>query len=209
MELLQRQTMTVFPTTIFSGIISDISACDRAETKLRAMQAAKQGTVEERVFITPDNIQELPEMKELADLILRESGQILDYYKIKRDSHYITNMWANITHPNHRHHLHIHPNCLLSGILYARAPKNCGPTVFGDPRPGAMMIQPSHSEMNPHNMTAVVVLPEKGRLLIWPSYLPHAVENGRADENDDRIVLAFNIMIRGQIDRPTARLKLT
>jgi uncharacterized protein (TIGR02466 family) len=117
-------------------------------------------------------------------------------------------MWANITHPNHRHHLHIHPNCLLSGILYVRAPKECGPTVFGDPRPGAMMIEPSHSEMHIHNMTAFVVVPEKGRLIIWPSYLPHAVEHGKADVNEDRIVLAFNIMIRGKIDRPTARLDL-
>ena len=65
-------------------------------------------------------------------------------------------MWANITHPNHRHHLHIHPNCLLSGILW-RAP---------------------------------------------------AGEHGHADVNEDRIVLAFNIMMRGKIERPTARLDL-
>jgi hypothetical protein len=80
--------------------------------------------------------------------------------------------------------------------------------VFGDPRPGAMMIEPSHSEMHIHNMTAFVVVPEKGRLLIWPSYLSHAVEQGRANVEEDRIVLAFNLMIRGKIDRPTARLDL-
>jgi hypothetical protein len=62
--------------------------------------------------------------------------------------------------------------------------------------------------MHIHNMTAFVVVPEKGRLLIWPSYLPHAVEQGRANVEEDRIVLAFNIMIRGKIDRPTARLDL-
>ena len=175
---------------------------------MRELQKLGQGTVEERAFITQDNIQELPEMKELADLFMQESEQVLNFYKIKRDSHYITNMWANITHPNHRHHLHIHPNCLLSGILYVQAPKDCGPHVFGDPRTGAMMIEPSHSEMHIHNMTAFVVVPEKGRLLIWPSYLPHAVEHGRANVEEDRIVLAFNIMIRGKIDRPTARLDL-
>ena len=208
MQVLNRETLALFPSLLFTGKISDVTACDRAEVKLRELQKLGQGTVEERAFITQDNIQELPEMKELADVFMQESEQILNFYKIKRDSHYITNMWANITHPNHRHHLHIHPNCLLSGILYVRAPANCGPTVFGDPRPGAMMIEPSHSEMHIHNMTAFVVVPEKGRLLIWPSYLPHAVEQGRANVEEDRIVLAFNIMIRGKIDRPTARLDL-
>lgn len=147
-------------------------------------------------------------MKDLVDLIISESENVLNFYKIKRQSHYITNMWANITHPNHRHHLHIHPNCLFSGILYVNAPKDCGPTVFADPRPGARIIEPSHTENNPANMSAFVVVAEKGRMLIWPSYLPHCVENGKANVDEDRIVIAFNIMIRGTIDRPTARLEL-
>jgi uncharacterized protein (TIGR02466 family) len=208
MELLGREMVTLFPTALFTGKIADLTACDRAETKLRELQKLGHGTGEERAFITRDNIHELPEMQELAELFLQESAQVLDFYRIKRDSHYITNMWGNITHPNHRHHLHIHPNCLLSGILYVRAPANCGPTVFGDPRPGATMIQPSYTANNPHNTTAFVVGPEKGRLLIWPSYLPHAVEHGNANVEEDRIVLAFNIMMRGTIDRPTARLEL-
>jgi uncharacterized protein (TIGR02466 family) len=208
MQLLNRETIALFPTMLFTGTISDLTVCDRAETRLRELQRLGQGTAEDRAFITHDNIQELPEMKELAELFLSESEQVLNFYKIKRDSHYITNMWGNITHPNHRHHLHIHPNCLLSGILYVRTPKDCGPTAFGDPRPGAAMLQPSHWEMNSHNMTAFVVVPEKGRLMIWPSYLPHAVENGRANVEEDRIVVAFNIMVRGTIERPTARLEL-
>src|SRR5450631_4098685 len=208
MQVLNRETLALFPSLLFTGKISDVTACDRAETKLRELQKLGLGTSEERAFITQDNIQELPEMKELADVFMKESGEVLNFYKIKRDSHYITNMWANITHPNHRHHLHIHPNCLLSGILYVSAPKDCGPTVFVDPRPGARIIEPSHTESNPANMSAFVVVAEKGRLLIWPSYLPHAVENGKANVEEDRIVIAFNIMIRGTIDRPTARLEL-
>jgi uncharacterized protein (TIGR02466 family) len=117
-------------------------------------------------------------------------------------------MWANITHPNHRHHMHIHPNCLLSGILYLKTPKDCGPTMFQDPRPGARMIEPSFTEMNAFNSENFVVTPEKGCMMIWPAYLPHAVENGRAKEDEDRIVVAFNIMIRGRIDKRTARLEL-
>ena len=147
-------------------------------------------------------------MKEFSDLVLKESVQVLDVLCIKRDSHYISNMWANITHPNHRHTMHIHPNCLLSGIMYVKAPNNCGGTLFSDPRPGARMLEPSFTEMNHFNMGRFVVAPERGTLLMWPSFLPHAVERGTADVNEERIVVAFNIMIRGKIENPTAYLEL-
>jgi len=45
-------------------------------------------------------------------------------------------------------------------------------------------------------------------MLIWPSHVPHAVEEGSANDAEDRIVVAFNIMIHGLIDLPTARLNL-
>jgi uncharacterized protein (TIGR02466 family) len=208
MELVGRELVTLFPSNLFTGKVSDLGICDRAETSLREMQKAGRGSSEERVFVTPDDIDKLPDFKEIADLVLAESHNILNFYRVKRDAHYISNMWGNITHPNHRHHMHIHPNCLLSGILYVKAPPKCGPTMFVDPRPGARMIQPSYSEIVNQNMSVYVVPAEKGRMLIWPSFLPHAVENGRADVNEDRIVIAFNVMIRGTIDVRTARLEL-
>jgi hypothetical protein len=45
-------------------------------------------------------------------------------------------------------------------------------------------------------------------MLIWPSFLLHAVEAGRCKSDEDRIVLAFNIMIRTTIETTTARLEL-
>jgi uncharacterized protein (TIGR02466 family) len=211
MELIEKQVNMLFPTPLFTGKLSDITACDRVEKKLREMQKSGQGVPHDFgkfAFLTHDNIQTLPEMNELVDLIMKEAGQILDIYKIKRDSHYITNMWANITHPNHRHHMHIHPNCLFSGIVYIKTPKNCGPTMFVDPKIHARMIEPTFTENNNFNSAVFVAPAEKGRMLMWPSYLSHAVEYGTANEDEDRIVVAFNIMIRGLIDRRTARLEL-
>jgi uncharacterized protein (TIGR02466 family) len=212
MELIDKQTTMLFPTPIFTGRVSDVAVCDRIEKKLREMQKSEQGVAHnfgKFAFLTSDDIHVLPEMKELVDLIMNETGQILDVYKIKRKSHYITNMWANITHPNHRHHMHIHPNCLFSGIIYITAPQNCGATMFEDPRIHSRMIEPAYAENNVFNSAVFSVPPQKGRMLIWPSYLSHAVEYGTAKEDEDRIVLAFNIMIRGLIERRTARLELS
>ena len=102
MELIEKQSMMLFPTPIFTGKISDITLCDRIENKLREMHKSGHGVPHKfgkSNFLSSDDIHLLPEMKELVDLVMTESGYILDIYKMKRDSHYITNMWANITSP--------------------------------------------------------------------------------------------------------------
>jgi uncharacterized protein (TIGR02466 family) len=211
MELIEKHMISLFPTPIFMGKLPDITVCDRIEKKILEMERLQQGRPHnfgKLAFLTEDNIHVLPEMKELVDLIMRESGQILDIYKIKRDSHYISNMWANITRSNQRHGMHMHPNCLFSGIIYIKTPPNCGGTTFEDPKMHTRRLEPTYTENNVLNSPSFSAPPEKGRMLIWPSYLSHAVEYSTAKEDEDRIVVAFNIMIRGLIDRVTARLEL-
>jgi uncharacterized protein (TIGR02466 family) len=208
MELQDRQLITLFPSCLFTGRVNDLSLCDRIEAALRAMQKEGQGSRDETYFMSRDDIHKRPEMKELVDLVMSESARVLDFYKVKRQSHYITDMWGNITNPNHRQSMHIHPNCLLSGIIYITAPPDCGPTMFSDPRPGARMLEPSVTEMTQYNNGSFGVAPDKGVMLMWPSFLPHAVERGQNRTHEDRIIVAFNVMIRGSIDISTAHLEL-
>jgi uncharacterized protein (TIGR02466 family) len=211
-ELTAKQMFMLFPTPMFTGKLPDIGACDRIERKLRELQKSGKGRLSPDgaipAYMTPDDLQTLPEMKELVDVVLSESGKILDAYTVKRDSHYITNMWANIANPNRRHHMHMHPNCLLSGLVYIKTPKNCGSTVFASPRQLSKGLEPTYLAKNELNSDVFVFPAEKGRMLIWPSHVPHGVEQGTANETEDRIVLAFNIMIRGLVELPTARLDL-
>jgi len=212
-ELAAKQMFMLFPTPLFTGKLPDVGWCDQIEKKLRELQKSGKGKSSPEgsilAYMTPDDIQTLPEMKDLVDVIMRESGKILDAYAVKRDSHYITNMWANIANPNRRHHFHIHPNCLLSGLVYIKTPKNCGSTVFASPRQLSKNIEPTYLQKNELNSDVFVFPAEKGRMLIWPSHVPHAVEQGSADESQERIVVAFNIMMRGRIDVLTAGLDLS
>lgn len=212
-ELTAKHLFMLFPTPMFTGKLSDVSVCDRVEKKLRELQKSGTGKSSPKgeilAYMTPDDLQTLPEMKDLVDIVMCESGNILDAYTIKRDSHYITNMWANIANPNRRHHMHVHPNCVLSGLVYIKTPKNCGPTVFASPRQLLKNFEPTYLEKNELNADVFVFPAEKGRMLIWPSHVPHAVEQGAADETEDRIVVAFNIMVRGLIETLTARLDLS
>jgi uncharacterized protein (TIGR02466 family) len=211
-ELVEKQMVPIFPTLMFTGKLPDLSLCDRIEKTLRGLQKAGQGkTSPDRAspaFLTDDNLHKMPEMKEIVEIILRESGKILDAYAIKRDSHYITDMWANITHPNHRQHMHVHPNCLLSGLVYIKTPLSCGPTMFASPRKFTKQLEPAYTARNELNSDFIIIPAEKGRMLIWPSHMPHAVESGTAIETEDRITMPFNIMIRGSIDLFTANLEL-
>jgi uncharacterized protein (TIGR02466 family) len=117
-------------------------------------------------------------------------------------------MWANITHPNHRQDIHVHPNCLLSGLVYIKTPVNCGGTLFASSRKFTKNLEPQYFQKNDLNSDFIVVPAEKGRMLMWPSHVPHSVEQGTADESEDRITVPFNVMIRGAIELFTARLNL-
>jgi uncharacterized protein (TIGR02466 family) len=110
---------------------------------------------------------------------------------------------ADITNANHRHSSHIHPNCILSGIFYVRTPKDCGPIVFSDPRPAARVFEPDYFSMNDYNSGVCSIQPQAGEMIIWPSWLPHGVEVGNCALDEDRISIAFNIMIKGAVKSST------
>jgi len=183
------------------------------EKNVRALRATGNGISSPKgaspAYMTSDDLHHLPEMKELVDIIMSETGKVLDAIAVKRDSHYITSMWANITHPNHRQDIHVHPNCLLSGLVYIKTPLNCGGTLFASSRKFTKNLEPQYFVKNDLNSDFIVVPAEKGRMLMWPSHVPHSVEQGTADESEDRITVPFNVMIRGAIDLFTARLKLS
>jgi uncharacterized protein (TIGR02466 family) len=212
-ELTAKQLFTLFPTPMFTGMLPDLTLCDRIEKVVRGLQKSGKGRSSPEgaglAYMTPDDIHTLPEMKELVDVVMRESGLVLDAFAIKRNSHYITNMWANIADPNARGNMHVHPNCLLSGLVYIKAPQNCGPTMFASPRRLTKNLEPSYLERNDLNSDFVIFPAEKGRMLLWPSHIPHAQERGTAAGTEERIVVPFNIMIHGLIDLFTARLDLS
>jgi uncharacterized protein (TIGR02466 family) len=165
---------------MFTGMLPDISMYDRVEKKIRELQESGKGRsapkgASER-YLTPNDLHTLPEMKEWVDIIMVETGKILDAFAVKRASHYITGMWANVTHPNTAQHMHVHPNCLLSGLVYIRTPTNCGPTMFASPRRFTKNLEPGYSQRNELNSDFFIVGAEKGRMLIWPGHVPHTVE---------------------------------
>jgi uncharacterized protein (TIGR02466 family) len=209
LRLVEPSLMPIFPTPLFIGKLSDITLCDRLVDSIMKLKQENNGTWEAGNFTTWDDLYANTEFMEFSQLVLKETNQVMDFLKIKRDNHYISGMWANVTNPNHRHPVHLHPNCLLSGILYVKTPEKCGGTTFVDPRPAARVFEPSYEQMFEMNAGRFTFPATKGTMLIWPSWMSHGVERGfTEDETEERIAIAFNVQMVGKIETRTARLEL-
>ena len=200
---------------LFEGNLDNVQLCDDLEKEINKL--IESGQTHEKtnglynINTTQDNLQDLEQFKEISDIILKESESILDFYRLKRESHYISNMWSHITDFHNVHQEHIHPNCLLSGILYIRVPRYCSQTIFCDPRPSNRTMVYEYEEFNLYNSQVWWEEPVKGRMLIWPHWLPHCIDFrnlGGEDTDEKRIILAFNIMVKTDIKTRTAKLKL-
>ena len=61
------------------------------------------------------------------------------------------------------------------------------------PKKSKVMYHPPIKEHNEISSEAVKIEPEEGKLLLFPAYLYHSVEENLSD--DERIVISFNINI--------------
>lgn len=200
----------LFPTPLWIYDIEDQNVCLELEKISLDLRVAGTGKEWVGNWYSEDTIHELPSMQLFSNLILDVTSNILDFLKLKRDSHYISNMWFNATKPDHRFGRHLHPNCLLSGIFYVKAPTGCASTNFFDPRPAAEMFEPNYTETTRYNLRNRWIDSVQGRLVIFPAWLQHGVDDGfsQEDYSQDRVVLAFNINMRGEIVTKTSKLKL-
>ena len=107
------------------------------------------------------------------------------------------NMWANINPPGGYNAPHIHPNSLFSGVYYVKVPKNSGELVCNDPRPGIQTTMPTRVKGQPPQglWREAHLQPLQGRVIVFPSWLWHAVEPNMS--NDIRISVSFNFVQEG------------
>jgi uncharacterized protein (TIGR02466 family) len=200
----------LFATPVFKSKITDIGLIDHLAKSLYKIKEKGEGFPSPNSWCTRDDLQTLPEFRELCDIILDEVNKILDTLSIVREDHYISCMWANISQVGTAHIEHFHPNSFYSGVLYIQIPPGSGKLFFTDPRTGPQMMQPSYSKPSPDLMgTDFSVAPEKGVMYVFPSWLPHGVDvSEHQPDSPERISLSFNIMLKAKIELPTARWHL-
>tara|TARA_B100000424_G_scaffold166331_1_gene127774 strand:+ start:107 stop:724 length:618 start_codon:yes stop_codon:yes gene_type:complete len=116
----------------------------------------------------------------------------------KKNVYALVHAWVNINKTGDYNEKHLHPNCNLAGVLWIKAPKDCGNIVFDSPvqfqtnREVNSYCDNFKKENNIFN--AYYFKPTEGRVLIFPSYLAHNVKKNLSQE--DRISVSFNIRLQ-------------
>ena len=117
---------------------------------------------------------------------------------IKESIKLFVSAWININPPEAFNLKHNHPTSDLSGVLWIKAPQDCGNIHFDSPRSFA-----AHQEIdsyvedfkkNNNYFHSFSFEPVAGRMLVFPSHLDHHVEYNKSQE--DRISVSFNIRLQ-------------
>jgi hypothetical protein len=104
-------------------------------------------------------------------------------------------MWVNVMDTGGRQAMHNHANSFISGVVYLTPTHPGSQTVFMK-SPGGIdfMLKNDHAGTTPGEFCAdkwVSPAPEPGDLVLFPSYLMHAVP---PNQGQRRITLSFNAL---------------
>jgi len=104
-------------------------------------------------------------------------------------------MWVNVLDAGGRQAMHNHANSFASGVVYLTPTHPSAQTVFmKSPGGGEFMFKNDHAGVRPGPFSAdkwVSPAPEPGDLILFPSYVMHAVP---PNQGPRRITLAINAM---------------
>jgi uncharacterized protein (TIGR02466 family) len=141
----------------------------------------------------------------VSSLFRNFEGQINQYRidnGLREDAYcYIDNWWININSENSTNIMHVHPLSFFSGVYYVKCdPEVHGRICFETPlKVKSVMfssnIEPNNEqELNEFTAARWKYSPEVGKLLLFPSWLEHSVEENLTD--DVRVSISFNTQAR-------------
>ena len=100
----------------------------------------------------------------------------------------ITQCWANRNPKGSKHHEHVHPNSIISGVMYFQINEKLPPIKFAKTNQDGMKLDPE--KYNNVNSESFMLPCKPGELILFPSSLKHSVPINQGDE--DRISISFN-----------------
>jgi uncharacterized protein (TIGR02466 family) len=105
----------------------------------------------------------------------------------------VKEMWVNVLDTGGHQAMHNHANSFISGVVYLTPTHPGSQTVFMKAPGGTdFLLKNDHNKVTPSQFSAdkwVSPAPAPGDMILFPSYLMHAVPPNRGDR---RITLSFN-----------------
>ena len=100
----------------------------------------------------------------------------------------VTQCWLNKNPKGSKHHEHVHPNSIISGVFYLRQDKTLPPIQFSKAIQSSMKLDPK--KYNNLNSETFLLPCDTGELLLFPSSLKHSVPTNMGKES--RLSMSFN-----------------
>ena len=175
-DFMRSETRVTFNEDFTNYILNE------AESKDSVRKSNRGGWQSELVDPKDENYK--PLVDEIVEFIKHLNLNVKDMF--------IPQLWTNVNRKNDYNIIHQHGQYTLSGTYYVKVPKDSGPIVFRDPRPGAISNNFLVNNFDRGEFKKVNIM--EGLLAIWPSYLDHFVEPSNTDE--ERISISFDINCR-------------
>lgn len=109
---------------------------------------------------------------------------------------YITQSWLNYTKAGQYHHLHSHPNSVLSGVFYINAIDD---KITFHRKDHDYIFEFETDKYELFNSRSWFFEVKTNDIFLFPSTLQHNVETVDDKRKDVRISLAFNTFFRGHV----------
>ena len=136
--------------------------------------------------------------KKLLLIINEEARKFLKLVGLDPDCYVEITTWMQLNPPKSLFNRHEHFGATLSGVIYLQVDDNCGDLTFFNPV--ALRTQMLEyvdrrikHDSNMYNFETVKFTPQKGKMIIFESYLQHGV--GVNLSNIDRYAISFNIHV--------------
>jgi|TARA_B110000238_G_C15960264_1_gene367084 uncharacterized protein (TIGR02466 family) len=144
---------------------------------------------------------------ELSDVKQLLTDSVNEYFKKavnpnKDTKLYITISWLNVTENGESHHIHHHPNSIVSGVFYI---DTCEEDTISFLNPKTDMFGHFNFSKNSNNPGEWTYPATTGRLIVFPSTLRHHVKSRPNTCKGKRISLSFNTWTKGTIGSGSGR----
>ena len=169
---------------------------------LEELEVCKQqkGVVKSNVggFQTPDikNKKVLEETSQLVVTHLSNYLSIIQDTQLKPVNIRLGNCWINENYQHSSNTIHTHAGSSFSGVFYLKTPVNSGKLEFYNENSPVNLMSPHYSSYISGSSdfhSVHMVTPKINDIIIFPSYLKHAVSQSMSDE--PRISLSFNLEV--------------
>ena len=128
------------------------------------------------------------ELSKIKEFILQSLNKYTQKILNTKQRLVVTQAWTNRNPPHSKHHEHVHPNSIISGVFYFRQSKTLPPIQFSKAVQEGIKLSPEkYNQLNSETFLLPMV---DGELVLFPSSLRHSVPNNRG--NEERYSMSFN-----------------